>query len=184
MKQRIVTYCLSSFLVFSGCFSAQEKEKDHLIQHVVETTQVNHFSPRQIDDTLSEQLFEYYLNQLDPEGMILSSEDLQALHSFKYSLDNTLLESSPLFIRKVTNIYDERVNRISKYVDSLMRYPFDLESKETIHMLADKPPRPLNEEEVFQHWRRQIHLLFNEALYYQTQLAKSNQTKKVIAMKV
>ena len=70
---------------------APEPQFDDLVESVVKVTKRRHFVEVQVDDALAKQVFDKYLESLDPTHSNFTLEDIQNLRRWENLLDDQLL---------------------------------------------------------------------------------------------
>jgi carboxyl-terminal processing protease len=94
--------------------------------------QQNHVSPRNIDDQFSEWLYESFLEELDPELLYFSEEDLKTISSYATKLDDELTgnTSNWKFLSVITELYKKSLQRAETTANQLLQAPMSFEAKE------------------------------------------------------
>jgi len=113
-----------------------------------------HYSRRKIDDSVSQQLLDYYLEYLDYRKLYFTQEDVDALKAkFGNSLDDDILLGNPTPAIEIFNLYKKRVEeRVAKVKEWIEKEKFDFKSNRTITLNRQKAPWPKNAAEADQLW--------------------------------
>ena len=105
-----------------------------------------HYSPKNIDDQFSKEVFKKYLGEVDVEKKIFLRSDIQEL-SAKYQdqLDEEILGKAPVqFVPAVVVLYKKRLLEIQNISHEILAQPFDFNKQETVNLDYDKMDYPLN----------------------------------------
>ncbi|GAB4298921.1 MAG: carboxy terminal-processing peptidase [Ignavibacteriaceae bacterium] len=115
-----------------------------------------HYNKFKLNDSLSAEIFERYLNTLDPNKMYFISSDIEEFEQYKYEIDNFILENEVGFPYKVFNRYLERIKQRTDHVYSLLSAWFDFTKDEYYQVDRKEEPYPLDSEEADELWRKRI----------------------------
>lgn len=88
-----------------------------------------HIQPRNVNDSLSADIFSEFFQTLDPFGDLLISKDTGTLVRHRYKLDDGN-ESVCAFLRDATSMYHKKLEWYRTFTDSLLAHPFDFKNKE------------------------------------------------------
>src|SRR5580704_4113982 len=108
-----------------------------------------HYSPKNIDDKFSKEVFTKYLGEVDDEKDILLKTDIDVL-SGKYStkIDDEILGKSPIqFEPAVAELLKKRIPETELIYKDILSHPFDFSKDESINTDYDKMDFPKNEAE-------------------------------------
>lgn len=116
----------------------------------------HHYRPRDLDDALAGQVFERYLELLDPDRRFFLAADIDQFERYRHMLDEHLREGSLNPAREIFNRYRMRVaERIAFALDRLEE-PFDFSLPETLMLDGDARPWAKTEAELDDRWRRRL----------------------------
>lgn len=132
---RIAFYPVICLLLFCNLVYSQGSQQQ--AKALVETIQQRHYSPRTIDDEFSQFLFGQFLESLDPDKLYFTIADLNAISSFRKSLDDELTGKSWTFINKIIPLYKSRLLQADSIINELTLKPFDFSSNEFFSIAAD-----------------------------------------------
>ena len=91
-----------------------------------------HFQPREVNDEFSEVVFTAFLEQLDSEKMYFSKEDIQKLESYKFSIDEAILNQNCAFFEKITSLYQEKQVAAYALMDDFEDKILDFQKADTL----------------------------------------------------
>ena len=115
-----------------------------------------HYRKTKLDDLLSSQILDRYLNALDVNRSYFLANDIEFFESYRYELDDHLnaQDSEPLF--GIFNVYRSRVlNRIDYALD-LLETPFDFSVDEVYPFDRTKAPWAVDSADLDDLWRRRV----------------------------
>lgn len=96
---------------------------DVTLHEVAKSIKQNHFSPKEINDSLSAQMYQDFLDKLDGEKNIFLKQDIEAFDQYKYSLDDELNGESIKLYYLVKDSYKRRVAELQKEYPSWFKNP-------------------------------------------------------------
>jgi len=131
----------------------QHKKVSQLITHIVKR---NHYKEVPLDDSLSSEVYDYYLNRLDPNRMFFLYSDITAFEEHRYKFDDyfTAGDLSPAF--KIFNVYQDRFSAWLAYVFQRLNQEFDFTSDEYLEINREEAPWAQNQMELQDLWRKRI----------------------------
>lgn len=122
-----------------------------------------HYKQFEIDDSLSEKIFNRYLKVLDNGKNYFLKSDIDKLASYKFKLDDNLLEGNLDFYFEAFNLYRKRFNERLHFIDSLLNSEFDYSLDENFEYNRDKANWAKDKSELDELWRKRLK---NDALTY------------------
>ncbi len=122
-----------------------------------------HFKEFEINDSLSNMIFNRYLEVLDNGKNYFLASDIESFNSQKYNLDDNLFKGDLQFYYDVFNVYLNRVNERMTFVDDLLNTEFDYSINENYEYDRDKSAWAKNQTELNELWRKRLK---NDALTY------------------
>ncbi|MGC6492721.1 MAG: carboxy terminal-processing peptidase [Myxococcota bacterium] len=126
---------------------------------VAGTLRNRHYAEQPINDEVSRDWFDGYLNDLDPQHLYFLQSDIDALQPFRELLDNDLESETPLLQLgwAAGDIYRTRVaQRVERALAILEGDPTQHEGQE-IYLDRSDSPWPTTLEEADELWARRIH---------------------------
>src|SRR5258705_7697384 len=104
---------LSAFLVFVyfSKVSAQfppGQQKAFLVKRMIE---LNHYSPRPVDDSFSLGLFKTMLNAADSRRLLFTAPEYKIISAYSFKLDDELLGNGWVFLELFINLYKRALTR-------------------------------------------------------------------------
>ena len=108
-------------------FSDPNKEK-LLIEVVKYVVEKGHYNSIEIDDDISEKIFDSYIEQLDAQKRFFLQSDIRQFEKYKYKLDDQLKDYDLTFFDLVFQTSRERIDEVKDYYYDIMENGFDFSS--------------------------------------------------------
>ncbi len=115
-----------------------------------------HISQKPIDDAVSEQLLNRFLEEIDPQKLYFTQADIDKFSKFKDDLDDEILKGDVKFAFDVYDRYDAIVKDRMKLAKKLIDADYDYTKDESMVTDADKLPWAKSEQEIEDRWRKRI----------------------------
>ena len=112
----------------------------------------NHYRQQPLDRNLSRQLFDEYLDELDPGKLYFTEEDVAGFAKDRDDLCRRLKEGDSSFAFKVYDLFRKRVEEFRAFAEKRLREPFDFTLDESFTPDRSKEPRAKNRQELEQLW--------------------------------
>lgn len=133
--------------------------RDRVLMNLVTNSLNNlHYNPKQLNDSLSAQVFDLYLKRLDISKRFLLQEDVNALSAFRYSIDDAFQDGSMTFFELSNEIITRRIDEAQQYANEILAQPFDFSTEAFIETDADKLDYAATPDELKERW--QLNLKF------------------------
>lgn len=153
-----------------------DPEKDKVLILVLKNILTRgHFVVKEMNDEFSEQVFNSFVDGLDPSKRYFTQEDLKEFSQYKYEIDNQLLRDDLTFYKLVYNRFLDKIKNAKSYYGALLEQPFNFRKKETIDIDYEKVLYAQNDNQLIDYWRKQLKLQTIGRVQEQTEL----QTAKV-----
>ncbi len=135
------------------------KEQQAASIHVSRQLLLSHYRKQAIDKTLSERIFENYLDSLDSQRIYFLTSDIESFEAYRYRLDGALKtgQLDPGF--NIYNTYQQRVIERLQYLISTINSGIDkLDFKKDESLLTDRKEQPwlTSKEELDDLWRKRL----------------------------
>ncbi len=89
-----------------------------------------HYHPKEINDSFSQEFFDRLFNALDPDKIIFVETDLNPLQSYRILLDDEFNNKQWYFLNLLTSTYRKSLERSERYVEQLSESPVNGKIKE------------------------------------------------------
>lgn len=115
-----------------------------------------HYQPRAIDDELSRQMFNDYLESLDPSKAYFLASDIEYFRSNELKLDDFLRRDDARPAFDIFNVYRQRVGERMAHVQEALKGEFDFDIDETLTIDREDVDWAVNEHELNDYWRKRV----------------------------
>lgn len=178
------TYVLLSFLSMSllaFCFCKpmidNDDEKEKLVlRNTRNTLSYLHYKPATIDDKFSENVFNKYIENLDPSKRLFLQSDIDEFSKDKQNLDDFFKSEDLGFYKKTVDTMFVRINEAEKYALEVLEKPFDFKQNEDLILDPKAQPYAKNKAELKEIWRK--YLKYNVLLEVTSMQEDAAGTKK------
>lgn len=123
---------------------------------VLRYLQKGHYRDMELDDRLSSQLLDRYIDQLDPSRSYFRSTDLTEFERYRHRFDDELRQGKLEAAFSLYNRYRERLRERLNFVLDRLKKPFDFDTQEALLVDREQSPWPATPTEQRDLWRRQI----------------------------
>ncbi|MTE26507.1 carboxy terminal-processing peptidase [Winogradskyella ouciana] len=161
MKGNYKFLLLALLIAFASCsftsktFDDPDKDK-LLIQLITYVLEQGHFNPQDINDDFSENVFEDYLNQLDPFKRYFYESDIKEFEAYKHQLDDQIKAYDVSFFSLTHERLLQRIEESKKIYNDILSKPFDFSKDETYSSDYDNLEYVSNKREMKERWRQQL----------------------------
>ena len=137
-------------------FSTDASKDKLLMELITYFMQRGHFSPKIINNDLSEALYATFLEMLDGQKRYFLKKDIAQFERFKYTLDDEFRSLNTDFFDFVYARYLQRRGEAKLFYAALLDEPFDYSKKEEIDLDYEKQDFPTNIRQRTDKWRKQL----------------------------
>ena len=125
-------------------------------QLVTEFIQKSHYRHAAVDDDLSSEIFDYYIEALDSNRMYLLEADIQAFELYRHRLDD-MVRSEPLNpVFDMFDVYRTRVSERLQYAMKQIETEPDFTVDESYEFDRETLPWATTKEELDKIWRKRV----------------------------
>ena len=136
-------------------FEGNDKEKV-LLQLITYVLQEGHFSPKDINDEFSSNIYEEYLNRIDPFKRYFYESDLEDFEKYRTELDDQIKDLNLDFFNYTFERYLERLSEAEGFYKDIVEKPFDYNLKEEYQSDYEKLEFVDSKKEMKDRWRKQL----------------------------
>ena len=115
-----------------------------------------HYRKVEVDDALSEQMFEKFLDTLDPNRSFLLATDVESFSHYRRQFDDALRDTELLPAYDIFKKFRTRIEERANYAISLLSYDFDYTRDETYLFDREKQAWAKSEGELDEFWRKRV----------------------------
>ena len=83
-----------------------------------------HVQPRTLNDSLSSDFFNQFMQQLDDDHIYFIKNDIAQLSAYKFQLDDQVKQKKNDFLKLVTGIYAKRLQQADTMIDAIAQKHF------------------------------------------------------------
>ncbi|UNZ00468.1 carboxy terminal-processing peptidase [Zhouia spongiae] len=161
MKRNLV-YLLGGLLILvASCsftnksFEGSDKDK-LLIDLITYVLEKGHLSPKDLDDDFSREVYDSYINALDPLKRYFLASDIKEFDKYKEAIDDQIKASDVAFFNLTYDRLVQRMTEARAVYKEVLKTPFDFEAEERIDLDYENLPYAKNKKELTERWRKQL----------------------------
>jgi carboxyl-terminal processing protease len=149
------------FVAVASCsFTTKEfndPSKDRLLIDLISyVLEKGHYDPKELDDTFSLNVWENYIESLDPLKRYFLAQDIEDFRAYSLLIDDQIRAKELTFFDVVYETYLERSQATKVYYKAILAKPFDYTIQESINTDYDKLEYAQTAQELKEHWRKQL----------------------------
>jgi len=161
MKRNYKLLLLVLLLAFASCSFTSKKFEDPnkdklLIQLVTYLLDEGHFSPQDINDDFSKEVFDEYLEQLDPLKRYFHASDIKEFEKYKTDLDDQIKAYDVSFFNITYDRYLQRLAESKEIYKEVLENPFDFSVNEDFSTKYEDLTYVNSKKELRERWRHQL----------------------------
>ena len=161
MKKNFKVLLLAVFLGVVSCsFTTKEfndPDKDKLlIDLITYVLQKGHYNPKDMNDEFSKNVYDDFINGLDPLKRYFLASDLEEFSKYELEIDDQIKVKDLAFFDLVYNRFRERMEEIKKMYPKVLEKPFDYDKEEVIDVDYDNISYATSKKELKERWRKQL----------------------------
>ncbi len=137
-----------------GKFENPPTKNEKILQNVGRMLTQMHYSPKDINDKFSKEVYNKYLEFVDPSKNILLQSDETMLKKYENTIDDEILGAPIQFVPAVTDIIKKRMAETEIVYKELLTHPFDFSKDETVVFDREKLSFPKTEADRKESWRK------------------------------
>ena len=186
MKRNYKFLLLVLLLAFASCsfttkkFSDPDKDK-LLVQLITYVLDQGHFSPKDLNDSFSEQVFDDYLEQLDPFKRYFYESDIKEFAAYKDKLDDQIKAYDLSFFNLTHERLLQRLEESKQVYKEVLSEPFNFNIKEDFSTDYKDLPYVNSKKEMKNRWRQQLKFStianYDDLISQQENAVKNNSEK-------
>lgn len=175
------------FFAFRGVRASDtdvtQAQRQQLLSAVGFLLEKQHYSPKEINDSFSKQVFYKFLGDLDGDKTLFLQSDINGLKKYEFTIDNEIHGAPIEFEPAVSVIYDKRFAETAIMYKGILARPFDFTVNETVVMDGDKLAYATTEEERKDRLRKQLKYYTLERYVDLLEQREKNKGKKDFVVK-
>ena len=144
-----ITYAHSYVLGFNN------PSKDKLLIEIVSyVLNKGHYSPSQINDQFSEEVYKNFLEGVDSRHLFFIQSDIDFFDSFKFKIDDQIKASKIEFFDLSHQRYLQRLDQVKSFYPTLLNISFDFSVDEKINLDFENTSYSKSLSELKKQWRK------------------------------
>lgn len=136
-----------------------DKEKEELlvtlIAHVLERS---HYSPADLTDVFSKEVFDNYINDLDPAKRYFLASDYEEFSKYEYLIDDHVRDGKVDLFNLTEERLEKRRKEAQKIFEEVIAQPFDFSKDEILNTDYENIPYAKDRKALKDHWRKLLKL--------------------------
>lgn len=151
-----------------------DPEKDKILIGLIRyALKQGHYEPHQIDDAFSEQVFDDFIDALDPYKRFFLQSDIEEFSIYRKLIDDQIKSEDLTFYNQVFERFNQRVLESKSYYKEILKTPFDFEKKGTFSMDYDTKSFSKTQAELIKNWQFQLKVSTLTRLHEKIELQES-----------
>lgn len=141
------------------CFNSPKNDDEKMqtiMVSVKNTLSYLHYSPKPINDAYSQNVYDKYLEMIDPAKRYFLQSDIDEFAKHKTKLDDYINKGDLVFYNLTYNRLFDRIDKIDKATKDILSKPINLDEDETIILEPKKKKFPATEQEQYNEWKKFI----------------------------
>jgi carboxyl-terminal processing protease len=132
---------------------------ERILHSVGEVLMQGHYSPKEINDQFSKDIFKKYVVALDQDKSIFLATDIEELKKYETRIDDEVLGAPVGFVPAISIIFTKRVPQAEAIAKEFLSKPFDFSKDESLMVDPDKRDFVKSEAELREFWRKRLKYL-------------------------
>ena len=150
-----ITILLFIVYIHSYVFGFNNPSKDKLLIEIVSyVLNKGHYSPSQINDQFSEEVYKNFLEGVDSRHLFFIQSDIDFFDSFKFKIDDQIKASKIEFFDLSHQRYLQRLDQVKSFYPSLLNISFDFSVDEKINLDFENTSYSKSLSELKKQWRK------------------------------
>lgn len=134
-----------------------EEEQKTILQTVMGVLEQGHYSPRKVDDSFSNSIFDRTIESLDYEKKFFTKKDYDELKSnYRNDIDDEIKSNSLGFFNAVNKLFVERIKDAEKLYPEILKTPFKFDKDDSIQLDGKKLDFVSNESQMRERWKMSL----------------------------
>lgn len=152
----------------SYTFCHREDKDQILLLLITSTLEQYHYSPKDLNDSFSESVFNEYIKNLDFSKRFFTKEDIGKFEVYKAKIDDQIAAGNVEFYKVVSKSFSANVEKVKGYYTEILSNSFDFKTNESHETNSEKTDFPANDKALKETWRKslkyQVLVRINDAL--------------------
>jgi len=147
------------FMTLMFCFNSPQNDEEKMqtiMISVKNTLSYLHYSPKPINDAYSADVFDKYLEMMDPAKKFLLQSDVDEFTKHKTKLDDYLNRGDISFFNLTVDRLNARTKEVEKLSQDILSKPINFDENEELILEPKLKTYPKNQEELRNEWKKFI----------------------------
>ncbi|WP_339651022.1 carboxy terminal-processing peptidase [uncultured Maribacter sp.] len=161
MKRNLAYVLLLMLVAVASCsftnktFENDDKDK-LLLDLITYVLEKGHYEPKALNDQFSVNVFEDFIDVIDPTKRYFIASDIAEFEKYKYQIDDEIKNTDITFFNVVYERLMQRMGDAKEIYKDVLASPFDYSENESISIKYDEEPFAANRDELKERWRKQL----------------------------
>lgn len=161
MKRNLAYALVVMFIAVASCsftnksFETNDKDK-LLLELITYVLERGHYQPKDINDDFSVNVFEDFIDVIDPTKRYFLEEDIHEFEQYKFQIDDQIKNTDISFFNLVYERLMRRMEEAKDIYKEVLSQPFDYNADETININYDEQPFAVSKKDLKERWRKQL----------------------------
>lgn len=161
MKRNYKIFVLVLLMAVTSCsFTTKEfndPNKDKLlIDLITYVLEKGHYDAKAIDDSFSKEVYQDYLDAIDPLKRFFYAEDIEKFSQYEDKIDDQIREKQLTFFDLTHKTLQERMNEVRGIYKEILDEPFDFSEAEDINTNYEEVEYVDSRAALKERWRKQL----------------------------
>lgn len=159
MKSRLfnILFVIVIFPLFVSYNTFDDVTKNRILLEVIRQSLLQaHYEPKSINNDFSEEVFDLYIERMDPGKRYLLQSDVEQLKKYRQLVDDEVKGATYSFFDLSYSIIEKRLNNVEIYYKTILDKPFDFAKQETIEFDNEKRHYAKDSIELYENWRKYL----------------------------
>jgi carboxyl-terminal processing protease len=132
---------------------------ERILHNVGEMLTEIHYSPKDINDKFSKEVFKKFLVTVDQDKGVFLQSDINELRKYETKVDDEILGGPVNFVPAASDLFKKRLPEVEKLYKEILAQPFDFTKDETFTGDPEKRDFPATEADRKNFWRQRLKYL-------------------------
>ena len=177
----VITTTSMILALFVFCSNKKFGENDSFLGTLMMMLKEAHYEPKELDDSLSENIYNNLINNLDRDKHFFTQEDLKAIEPFKTSIDDQIQVGRFDFFDTTWSILMIRLAKLEPVIAESLASPLNYDLDETYTVYDEPKSFQPNWETLKKDWQKWLQFQSMERLSRKLETQKKAKDSSAIA---
>ena len=177
----VITTTSMILALFVFCSNKKFGENDSFLGTLMMMLKEAHYEPKELDDSLSENIYNNLINNLDRDKHFFTQEDLKAIEPFKTSIDDQIQVGRFDFFDTTWSILMIRLAKLEPVIAESLASPLNYDLDETFTVYDEPKSFQPNWETLKKDWQKWLQFQSMERLSRKLETQKKAKDSSAIA---